>query len=207
MIVIGAGGHAKVLISILKSLGCEILGITESNIDLYGQTVLNILIRGNDNYVLEQRPESIELVNGLGSVVSTEQRKNIYAKFKSYGYFFSTVVHPSSIVADDVFLGEGVQIMAGAVIQPGCKIGENAIINTGVCIDHDCIVGDHVHLAPGVVLSGTVNIGAKSHIGTSATIIQGLTIGESAIVAAGAVVIRNIPSGVKAMGNPARAYS
>lgn len=202
VIIIGAGGHARVLISALKILGREIIGIL--NPELIGHTVSGIFIIGNDDKVKDYVPNSIELVNGLGSIAEPVKRKDIYMKFKNNGYTFATVIHPSTTITDDVKIDEGVQIMAGAIVQTGCSISNNVIINTGAVVDHDCKIGPHGHIAPGAVLSGDVEIGSMTHIGTGATIIQGIKIGDNVIVGAGAVVIKDVPNGKKIIGNPAK---
>jgi len=204
ILILGGGGHARVLISTLKALQRDIIGILDSNYEMIGSRVSGIPIIGNDEKINEYNNEEVELVNGIGSVSSTEKRKKIYEKFKSAGYFFTSVIHPTAVVLDDVQLGEGVQIMAGAIIQTGCSIGDNSIINTGAIIDHDCTIEKHVHIAPGAVLSGSVCVRDMTHIGTAATVIQGIEIGEGVIVGAGAVVISDIPTGVQSLGNPAK---
>ncbi len=204
VIIIGSGGHAKVLIAALLILRREIIGVLEADRDKHGGFLSKIPIIGDDESVKNYKPKEIELVNGIGSVGLPYKRMEIYQKFKKMGYRFAGVVHPSSIVMGDVQLDEGVQIMAGAIIQPGCRIGDNVIINTGAILDHDCIIGEHTHIAPGAVLSGSVHIGAASHVGTSATIIQGIKIGKNALIGAGSVVINNISTGSKAVGVPAR---
>jgi len=204
VIIIGAGGHARVLISSLNALRREIIGILHPDATLIGQSIAGIRIIGNDDKGLEYAPDSIELVNGIGSISSTEKRKEIYIKFKNDGYSFAQVIHPSETIMNDVQLGEGVQVMAGAIVQTGCVIGDNAIVNTGAIIDHDCMIGAHAHVAPGAVISGGVQIGEMAHIGTAATVIQGIKIGSGSIIGAGAMVIKNVPAGKKAIGNPAR---
>lgn len=204
VIIIGGGGHARVLISTLKVLRCEIIGILHPDTSLIGDYIAGIRVLGNDDKLRDYAPDTIELVNGLGSVSLPEKRKDIYMKFKKNGYSFASVIHPSAIVVDGVKIGEGVQIMAGAILQSGCLIGDNAIINTGAIVDHDCKVGAHVHIAPGSVISGDVEIGAMAHIGTGASVIQGKKIGDSAIIGAGAVVIRNVSEAKKVAGNPAK---
>lgn len=204
VIIIGAGGHAKVLISVLKALGREIIGVLDPN-KAIGQTVDGIYILGDDNQVRNYTPDSIELVNGLGSVSLPVMRKKIYMKFKNDGYTFASIIHPSAIMAENVHINEGAQIMAGAIVQTGCAISFNAIINTGAIVDHGCIIGQHAHIAPGAVLSGDVKIGDMSHIGTGATIIQGIKIGCNVIVGAGAVVIHNAQDSSIVMGHPAKA--
>jgi sugar O-acyltransferase (sialic acid O-acetyltransferase NeuD family) len=204
VIVIGAGGHACVLLSILKSLQCEIIGILSLDDAKAGQSIAGIPILGNDDKIFEYSPDSVGLVNGIGSVSSMENRKVIYEKFKEWGYLFATVIHPSAVVADDLHIGEGAQIMAGAIVQTGCAIGYNSIINSGAIVDHHCKIGNHTHISPGAVLSGGVQVDDMVHIGTAATIIQGITIGEHTLVGAGSVVINNMPAGVRAFGVPAK---
>jgi UDP-perosamine 4-acetyltransferase len=202
--VIGAGGHAKVVIDTLQADSIEIIGATDSNLDKIGKLVLGIPVVGTDKHILEYNPEKILLANGVGSIFLPTIRTGIFNYFKKLGYSFINVVHPSAIVASEVILGEGAQIMAGVIIQPGCHIGSNSIINTGTSIDHECSIGSHVHLAPRVTLSGGVQIGDGVHVGTGAVIIQGIHIGENSVVGAGAVVLKDVAKNTKVIGVPAR---
>lgn len=204
VIVLGAGGHAKVLIEALLASSAVIAGIVDPDPALAGIAILGVPMLGDDDVVAEFPSSEIQLVNGLGSVGLPLVRLQLFERFKALGYDFATVVHPSAIVASDVVLGEGAQIMAGAVIQPGSRIGINSIVNTRSSVDHDCIIGDHVHIAPGVTLSGGVKTGTGCHIGTGATVIQGITIGPDSVIGAGALVICDIPAKVTAFGIPAK---
>jgi sugar O-acyltransferase (sialic acid O-acetyltransferase NeuD family) len=202
VIIIGAGGHAKVLIDAL--LPAEVLGLTDANPERAGQLLLGLPVIGSDDVVAQYPPTTIRLVNGLGSVRAGYHRKSLFERFKREGYQFASVIHPSVVIARDVVLSEGVQIMAAAVVQSGCHIGKNTIINTRAVVDHDCHIGSHVHIAPGAILSGGVDVGENAHIGTGATVIQGIRIGRNSLVAAGAVVIRDVPEDVTVAGVPAR---
>jgi len=204
LIVLGAGGHAKVLIDALQQTSVPILGIVDRKKEKVGTTILGVPVLGTEDSIEAHAPISVWLVNAVGSAGSMITRRVLYETFKAKGYRFASVIHPSAISAQDVQLAEGVQIMAGAVVQAGCAIGENTIVNTGVNIDHDCAIGSHVHLAPGVILSGDARVGDSSHIGSGATIIQGIRVGKGALIAAGAVVTRDIPAGARALGVPAR---
>jgi UDP-perosamine 4-acetyltransferase len=204
VIIVGAGGHAKVVIDSLLASSVEILGATDCNPERMGMRILGVPIIGTDEVILQYKPEQIYLVNGMGSVGKSTVRTEIFIYFKNLGYSFATVIHPSAVVGAEVVLSEGVQIMAGAIIQPGCRIGSNSIINTGTSIDHDCLIDLHVHLAPKVVLSGGVQIEEGVHIGTGAVLIQGIRIGKNSIVGAGAVVLKNVMESKKVVGVPAR---
>lgn len=203
VVILGAGGHAKVLVDALIRNAVAIIGLTDRDIEKKGTKITGIEVMGDDEILSRYPPNIVELINGIGSIRYTDERRVVYERFKEKGYRFSSIIHPSAVIAPDVHLAEGVQIMAGAIIQAGSSIGRNTIVNTGVTVDHDCNVGAHVHLASGAVLSGNVCVEENVHIGTASTLIQGVTIGKSSFIAAGAVVIKDIPSGVTAMGVPA----
>ncbi|MBF0231445.1 MAG: acetyltransferase [Desulfamplus sp.] len=203
LIIIGGGGHAQVLIDILKKVDCEIIGITEPKLSK-GNFILDIPVLGGDEAILNYPAETVRLVNGIGSVGDPALRRNVFIHFKSRKYSFISVIHPSAILAMNIELEEGVQVMAGAIIQSGSKIGVNTIINTGSVVDHNCCIGEHVHIAPGVTISGDVSIGSHSHIGTGAVVIQGIEIGNSCLIGAGSTVVQNITPNTKVMGVPAK---
>lgn len=202
VIILGAGGHARVCLDILRILHYEVLGLTapkESKNDFESVSYL-----GEDEKIFSYSPEEIWLVNGVGSTGQPGLRKDLFIHFHKQGYHFLSLIHPAAILSSDVRLGEGVHIMAGAIIQPGSLIGDNVILNTKASVDHDCKIDNHVHLAPAATLSGNVRIDAECHIGTGANIIQNIHIGEKSIVGAGALVIRNVQKGKTVVGVPAK---
>lgn len=201
LIMIGNGGHALVLTEMLLTQGREIIGFTTPLVE---ENQFGISYLGSDDVILQYKPEDVELVLGIGMLGPSSLREKIFQQLKQYGYSFSTVIHPSAIIAPSVQLGEGVQLMAGTIIQTGASIADNTIVNTGALIDHDCQIGAHVHIAPGTKISGAVQIGNSTHIGTGTTIIQGVKIGRSCLVGAGSVVVKNIKSNSKAYGVPAK---
>ncbi len=202
VIVIGGGGHAKVLVSTLLLKNRKVLGFVDLKRAM--SPLLGIAYLGDDSAVFLHRPDQVRLVNGVGSVESPESRRVVYEKFRQKQYIFETVIHPSAVIAPDVQIEDAAQVMAGCVVQPGSRLGANVIINTGARVDHDCSIGAHAHIAPGVTLSGGVKIGQGAHVGTGASIIQGIMIGADSIVGAGAVVVEDVPPGITVVGVPAR---
>lgn len=204
VIVLGGGGHAKVLIDTLLQRNENILGFTVPDPELVDKPILGIHCMGTDDAITDYLPDSIELVNGLGAVGNPNHRKQLFEKFHGLKYRFRSVVHPSAVIGREVVLSEGTQILAGAIIQPGSGMGRNTIVNTKASVDHDCVIGDHVHIAPGVILSGGVHVGDGVHIGTGAAVIQGVRIGNNSIIGAGALVLKDVPEGVTVIGVPAK---
>ncbi|MFD0673676.1 acetyltransferase [Cohnella sp. GCM10027633] len=206
-IVFGGGGHAKVLIDVLESQKIELIGYTA--LQPSSDELFKNLKFWNENElaVSDLEKMTVRLVNGIGAIGDPSLRKKIFERWTADGYTFVSLIHPGSIVSKHVEIEDGVQIMAGAVVQPGCRIGANSIVNTRASIDHDCVIGRHVHLSPGAVLCGSVIVEDEAHIGAGATIKQNVHIGKGSIVGAGAVVIKDVPSGKTVVGVPAKEAS
>jgi sugar O-acyltransferase (sialic acid O-acetyltransferase NeuD family) len=192
VIVIGGGGHARVVMDALRLKGISMLGICDPALPRGSAGPFGIAVLGDDEAVAAYAPAQADLVNGVGSIESTQARRRVFETFSRRGYRFAAVVHPAAIVAGDVTLDEGAQIMAGAIIQSGTAVGRDAIVNTGARIDHDCRIGDHVHIAPGATLSGSVSVGEGTHIGVAAAVIQSVRIGRNCLIGAGTVVTRDV---------------
>ena len=207
LIILGGGGHAKVIIDCLRYYNCNILGITDPDKDKHGTDLMGVKIIGTDEVALNHHPDEVFLINGLGSVSKADKRKQLFRCFKGKGYVFSQVIHPAAVLSPEVTLGEGLQVMAGSIIQPGCVFGFNTIINTKASIDHDCQIGANVHIAPGVTLAGNIVIEDDVNVGSGATILQGVHIGYGSTIGAGSLVLDNLTANVKAFGVPAKVVS
>lgn len=200
IILLGAGGHARVVLDALLAAGLNVNGVVDPSLAGTNDYWRGVPVLGNDQDLLELPPHDIELVNGIGSIPGQTLRKEVFRKFTSAGFNFRTVIHPSAIIGSEVKLMPGAQLMAGAIVQADSLIGENTIVNTGARVDHDCSVGSDVHIAPGAVVSGGVQIGVDTHIGTGASIIQGIILGKNVLVGAGTAVVRDVPDGARIVG-------
>lgn len=193
LIMIGAGGHAKVLHALAIGLGHNIVGVCDPQLFQEGQSHWRGMpILGGDEALAQFDPSTFGLINGIGQLVGSQARKTIYERLRQAGFIFPTLVHPAAWIASSATLAQGVQIMAGAVVQPDCCVGENSIINTHASIDHDCVIGAHVHIAPSATLCGGVRVLDGAFIATGATLIQGVTVGLEAVVGAGSILTRNL---------------
>lgn len=194
LVVLGAGGHAAVLMDTLRLQNAEVLGLVSPDLDIHRRVLQGIPRYLQDGDVLTFSPNDIRLVNGIGSLPGNTLRAKIFTKFTALGYQFESVIADSAIISPYAELGHGVQVMPGVIIQAGVVIGDNCIINSGAIIEHDCIIGAHNHIAPGVTLSGDVTTKEYVHIGTGASVIQGLNLASYAVVSAGVAVTKNIPA-------------
>lgn len=207
LLIIGGGGHSKVVIDCIKDSPYIPIGIIENNRELIGKKVCNIPIIGIDDDLDYYFSVGIShAIIALGHVGNYALRNTILDKIEKIGYSLATICHKSSIISSEANIGEGTLVCAGAIINPDTKIGKNCILNTGAILEHDSVLGDNVHLAPKSVVAGGVSIGENSFIGMGSNIIQGITIGKNCIIGAGSVVIHNIPDNTKVVGVPASKY-
>ena len=200
--LLGAGGHGSVLLDTVLSAGVGVVGIIDPG-KAVGSLIFGIPILGGDDLLDCLKPSDVLLVNGIGIGAGAEFRANIFEKWKKRGFDFLSVLHPSVSLSRSVVLGEGCQVMNGAVLQCYARIGANAVINTRASVDHSCVVQAHAFVGPGAVLCGDVKVGAGAMIGAGATILPGVDIGDGALIGAGAVVRRDVPGGYSVAGNPA----
>ena len=199
LLILGAGGHAKVLIDTFPF----IYGVIDNEYqdgderDFMGKPII-----GDDSFISHYGINHFQLINGIGSIKTMKARKNVYEKFP--GFKFPVLISDKALVSRYVTIGAGTQVLHHALIQADVKIGENCIINTKATVSHDCVIGNHCHLAPSVTLSGGVTVGNETHIGCGATVIQSIKIGSNVTIGAGTIVIRDVPDNCIVAGVPAR---
>jgi sugar O-acyltransferase (sialic acid O-acetyltransferase NeuD family) len=197
LIVVGGGGHGRVLLEALRSAGREVRGVVDRHPAVATSLPKGVPWLGDDGALAAFPPTQYALVNGVGGI-GDGKRRQIFERLREQGYVFASLCHASAVIAHGADLGEGAQVMAGAVLQPGVRIGANAIVNTRSAIDHDCLIGDHCHVAPGAVLCGRVVVGEDTHIGAGAVVIQGVRIGRGTVIGAGAVIRHDVGDNVTA---------
>jgi len=188
VILLGAGGHAAVVADALLASGGEIAGVVDPSYTPGDEWRYGLRVLGDDQCINDYAVDEIALVNGLGVLPGQNRRRALYQHWRGRGYAFTAVVHPAAIVGRQVTIGEGVQIMAGAVVNSGASLGPNTIINTRAVIEHDVAVGDHCHIAPGAVVCGDCRVQVDCFVGAGAVVIQGQILTPGTVVPAGACV-------------------
>jgi sugar O-acyltransferase (sialic acid O-acetyltransferase NeuD family) len=196
VVVVGAGGHAKVVIATLHAVGHEVAAIVDNDVTRKGHRVLGVPVVGTLEVLQASTFEA-----GVIAIGNNRVREELAS---AYPLRWLTVVHPAALVHGSVQLGAGTVVFARAVIQPECIVGEHVIVNTSASVDHDCVIGDFAHIAPGVHLAGNVHVGKGSLLGIGSVAIPGTRIGEHVTIGAGSVLVREIQDGALVYGNPAR---
>ncbi len=208
-VLLGAGGHAGVLLDALTASGARLPeAIVDADQALWNQDLDGIPIVGGDEQLGELHARGVRgFLVGIGSARDTSPRQRLFEWAVSIGLEPVAVIHPQSILSRKCQCGPGLQLLAGAIVGSGATIGCNVLVNTGAIVEHGCRVEDHVHIATGARLCGQVKVGLGAHVGAGAVVIQGVTIGRRAVVGAGAVVVRDVAEGQTVMGVPARTRS
>ena len=194
VIIVGAGGHAKVVADILRASGDDVVGFLDDKdpSELPGFSILGKVSEIN------RFSERYDFASGIGHN-RTRQRIT-----DAYPVNWLTVIHPSTIIAPDVQIDAGTVVMANAVVNTGSRIGRGVIINTAATVDHDCVLEDYVHISPGAHLAGTVVIGTRTWVGIGGIISNNISICGDCMIGAGAVVVRNISETGTYTGVPAK---
>jgi sugar O-acyltransferase (sialic acid O-acetyltransferase NeuD family) len=198
VVVLGAGGHGKVIVSALRALGRPVAALLDDVPERWGQTIQRVPITGPTSELA-----SMQGVTAFLAIGDNRTRSQVARDFPDVEW--ATIVHPHAYVDPTAVLGPGTIVCAGAVVQPDAVIGSHVIVNTCASVDHDCRVGDYAHVACGVRLAGSVHVAVGALLGVGSVVIPGQSIGEWSVVGAGAVVTRTVPDHVTAVGVPARA--
>ena len=198
LVIVGAGGHARVVLDTALLLNHRIHGILDLQFNESGEYILGIPVIGGTELLKQLNPDEFMIAIAIGD---NHSRANWHDKVQSHGFELCTLIHPTANLSEqEMKIEPGVFINAGAVINACVSIGTGTIINTGAIIDHECEIGKFVHVAPGCSIAGRVKIGDSSFIGIGAAIIDKITIGSRAIIGANSTISKAVNEGEKVVG-------
>jgi len=203
IVIVGAGGHGKVVLDILQAQGqVRPVGFVDADTSIAGTRVGGLPVLGPINLLPRLRQQKI--AGAIVAIGDNRTRMRYATILREHGFELINAIHPAACISPTATIGQNITIAARAVICTDAKIEDSVIINTAAVVDHECIVEQGSHICPGVNLGGRVRIGAGAFVGLGANIIQCLSVGQQAIIGAGATVIRDIPDHATAVGVPAR---
>lgn len=197
--LIGAGGHAKVVLDALRvaAVAAKEVRLVDENPSRVGALLWDV-------------PIGLFEAAGIAGhafhvcIGANAARARIFTLARKGGARPHSVVHPHGSQARGASWGEGSLLAAGARLGPDVRIGEGCIINHNAVVDHDSVLGDFCHIAPGATLAGNVRLGHGVLVGAGANILPGVRIGDGTTIGAGAVVLKDVPSHCLYVGVPAR---
>ena len=204
IIIIGSGGHSRVIVDTLEQLGLAIHGIVDLNYKDEKEKIFGYEIIGDISVLESLNPNDYNVVLAIGE---NNKREEYFLRIENYGFSIASIIHPTAVLSKKVNIGNGVFINAGAIINAGVEIGDNTIINTGSIIEHEVKIKENCHICPGVKIAGRVIIGKNTFVGIGTSIIDYITIDESATIGAGSVIIKNVEKYSKVAGVPGRELS
>lgn len=195
LVIIGAGGHAKVAVETAQLAGWEVVGFADDNPNV---ALLDFPYLGKPNDI--KPTEDIHLILAIGS--NSVRKKMDLALSDRFSW--ATIIHPRAIISSRAKLREGTVVFAGAVIQADTMIGRHCIVNSSASIDHDCKIADYCHIAPNAVLAGGVTLEDGVFIGAGSVVTPSRHIGAWSILGAGGVAVNNLTANETFMGIPAK---
>ncbi len=199
-VIIGYSGHAYVVVDSYLSNGNLLNYYTNLvNVDYNPFNLEYLGCESDPNF--KGWEMGLTFILGIG---------NNYLRYKvgklilSKSQIIESVIDPKSIISNSAYIGAGVFVSKGVLVNTFAKIGDFVILNTGCIIEHECEISQAVHIAPGAVLAGNVKIGKRTFIGANSVVKQGVEIGDDVIIGAGSVILDNVSSNSKIVGNPGR---
>jgi len=200
LVIIGTGGHSRVVAELASLAGFGIAGFLEPTGE--GPTHQEGLP------VFRSMPlnEALWVVSAIGDNVT---RKRVVDQLsfeigESSSDWAPALVHPSATVSPSASLAHGATVHAGSLVGPNAQLGQHCIVNSLAVIEHDCLVGNFSSLAPAAVMGGASQISEGAFLGMNATLLQGRSVGAWSIVGAGSLVLRRVSDQRVVFGNPAR---
>lgn len=193
LIIIGDGGHSKMVQNIVRESGTYQL--TEVWDDKYREPVARdgVVYTSLDGQLqgLTQMDADATFFVAIGD---NDIRKKIARTLALAGKKFAVIIHPTAFVEATVEIGEGSLVMAGSIIQASTVLGKHVIVNSGATVEHDISVGNFVHFAPGSVVTGGCMVADNVLIGAGSVVVPNISIGANVVVGAGSTLTRNIES-------------
>ena len=204
ILLIGGGGNCRSIVDVLlENELYDAIGIVDKQkVDMSSLSKKIVYVGTDDDLEKLFKCGWNNAFISLGSVGDASTRNYLYSQIKRIGFCVPNIVSKSAVVSSRCFIGEGVYVGKGVVLNVNASIGDCCIINTNSIVEHDCVVGPFSHISPGAILCGGVSVGSNSHIGAGSVIKQGLTIGDNVIVGMGSVVTHNLDANAVYYGNP-----
>ena len=184
--LIGFGGHAR---EVMAQMGKNLVCFVDDEFVVEGTKPIS-----------EFNPKKYKV---MIAIAIPQIRKQILSKLPKNTKFFSWI-HPTSLILNNVKIGEGSFVGAYSIITTNIKIGNHCILNRMNQIGHDCVIGDFFSAMPGSIVSGNVNIQDSVYLGNNSCIKENITIHNDTTIGMNASVVKNIIESGTYVGVPSK---
>lgn len=193
--IIGAGGHARTIINLLKVLNYEIRGVYDDSIPKKKDEIIDgFPLLGK----LSLLKSSDVCVIGKANI---PDRLAIF-KNNNLNLLKDNLIHPKSII-ESKSIGFMNHFSANSFIAESASLGNSNVIYSSSTIEHEVEIGDNNIITSGVVICGRAKLGSNIFLGANCTILPKVNICSGTIVGAGAVVTKSIKEQGTYIGTPA----
>lgn len=204
VLILGAGGHGRVVLDILLQTGRhQVAGFLDNNPNIRDRRVDGLPVLGTIDD-LPRLAGELDIAGVIVAIGDNGVRRGLAREVDAAGIELINAIHPSAAIARNATFGRNVVVAAGVVVCAHCQIGDSTILNTGCIIDYQTMIGEGSHICPGVRIAGRVKVEPGTFVGIGATIIPKVTLGYESIIGAGSVVIEDVPALATVVGVPAR---
>jgi hypothetical protein len=179
VILIGADGHAQVVVDLLAAQGDRIVAYIDPKMSRW----LKAKRYDSENDVPSH---DVRAVMGFAGATPEQlaERLAVFDGLVAKGFDLPSVRHPSAVVSPSARLETGAMVLAGVVVQPSAAIGRGAIVNTGAIYEHESVVEEGAHVPPGAIVLGGARIGACANDRRGGVVLQGATVAATTLVKA-----------------------
>jgi len=203
-VVVGTGGHSRVVISMLQEAGCryQVVGILDLQEIRPDERILGVPVIGHAGELRERTdPGNIHVFLAIGD---NAERAKYYDMVKTLGYTIPNLISDRAHIDPSASMGIGNIICPETYVGPMVQIAHNNILNTRCLIEHETHIGSHNHLGPSSLVAGRVHMGDGIVLGLGAKVIDKIVIVSNTVIGAGAVVVEDIEEPGTYVGIPAR---
>ncbi|WP_455264315.1 PglD-related sugar-binding protein [Phascolarctobacterium sp.] len=139
LLIIGAGGHGKVVKEVAEAVGYDKIAFLDDNsAEAVGK------IADSKQFVQEYQAAFV----GIGN---NKFRNELLQRLEQEGYEIPVLLHPTAYISKTAVIGKGTVVEPKAIVNANSKVGTGCIISVGAIVDHDVVLEDCVHVNAGAI--------------------------------------------------------
>tara|TARA_Y100001968_G_scaffold317147_1_gene345786 strand:+ start:5128 stop:5775 length:648 start_codon:yes stop_codon:yes gene_type:complete len=131
-------------------------------------------------------------------------KKSVYQLLKSRDVFFSSYIHPTSLISRSAKIGEGCILFPYSICSENSNLEKLISINVHSSIGHDTKISSFCTISSHVDLMGRAEIKEQVFLGSGARVLPKVKIEEKCIIGAGATIIKSLKAEKTAYTTPAK---